>query len=100
MLTHEQINHLADEVLRAKLGSYGFDHADVVEDVDLDGAEAVQITAHFLPGAEPADGSSMLAAVTRLRATLRKQGEERFAFMRYDYPDDDVPGISADDFAQ
>lgn len=100
MLTHEQINHVADEVLRAKLGSYGFDHSDVADDVDFDGVDAVRITAHFRSGAELADGSLVIAAVTTLRTSLRQQGEERFAFVRYDYPDDDVPVLSADDFVQ
>ena len=100
MLTYDQINHVADEVFRAKLGSHGFDHSDVADDIDLDGIEAVRITAHFRPGAEPAGGALVFAAVTTLRATLRQRGEERFAFLRYDYPDDDVPGLSSDDFAQ
>ena len=99
MLTYDEIARVADDVLRANLGSLGFDRSEVSDDVDLDGEQAVRVTAHFKPGAGPADGKSALAALTSLRATLRQRGEERFPFLRYDYPDDDVPAASPEDFS-
>ena len=98
MLTDFEIRDVADEVLRAKLGPFGFERSDVAEDADVDGERAVQVIAHFRPGSKPADGVSALAALTELRAGLMRKGEGRFPFLRYAYPDDDMPFAEAEDF--
>ncbi|WP_375462740.1 hypothetical protein [uncultured Methylobacterium sp.] len=98
MLTTIEIRDLADEVLRAKLGPFGFERSDVADDVDIDGEQAVRVTAHFLPGSGPADAPSVMAALTELRARLKREGEARFPFVRYAYPDDDMPYADPEDF--
>lgn len=89
MLTNAQIADVADEILRATLGPLGFERSDVEDDVDHDGESAVQVTAHFRPGSQAADGKSALTALTMLRVKLLAADEERFPFLRYDYPDAD-----------
>lgn len=98
MLSHSEIVDIADEVLRATLGAHGFERSEVVDDIDSDGLRAVQVTARFKPGSQPAEGRAALAALTGLRATLRARGDERFPFLRYDYPDDELPGAEPEDF--
>jgi len=98
MLTHAEIAYIADEVFAATLGMHGFESADVADDADLDGSAAVRVTAHFKSGSEAPEGRAVMAALTGLQARLRAGGEERFAFVRYAYPDDDSPGAEPEDF--
>lgn len=96
-MTNAQIANFADDILRGMLGPFGFERADVEDDFDHDGESAVRVTAHFKPGSKAADGKSALAALTALRTELRAAGEERFPFLRYDYPDSDAPFSAYED---
>ena len=98
MLTHAQIAGVANEVLQATLGPHGFERAEVADDVDPEGVAAVRVLAHFRPGSQPADGRAVVAALSGLHAQLRALGEERFPFLRYAYPDDEIPGADPEDF--
>jgi hypothetical protein len=98
MLTNKEIKSIADDVLRATLGPSGFERSDATEDVDSDGEQALFITARFKHGVSAADGKVALAALKKLRATLQKHGEERFPYLRFDYPDDEIPSAPAEDF--
>jgi hypothetical protein len=98
MLANQAVKSIADEVLRATLGPSGFERSDVREDVDSDGEPALFITARFKHGVGATDGKAALAALTNLRAALQQHGEERFPFLRFDYPDDEIPSAAAEDF--
>ncbi|GJE60206.1 hypothetical protein [Methylobacterium trifolii] len=97
MLTLTEITETADEVLRAALGPYGFVQSEVVDDRDVDGEDAVRVTARFKPGSGPANGKAALEALTTLHDALRGKGEERFPFLRYDYADDEPLDQQSDD---
>lgn len=98
MLTHDEIARIADEVLRATLGPLGYERAYVTDALDVDGEPSIQVVAHFRRGVLPADGKSALDALTQLRTELHERGEERFPFLRYDYPDDEIPALSPEEF--
>ena len=98
MMTEREIRIIANEILQATLGTHGFDRADVADDLDADGIEAVRVTAHFKPGSQPADGRAALAALAGLHAKLLAKGETRIPYLRYDYPDDDDPSAQPEEF--
>lgn len=98
MLTHDAVASIANDVLGRTLGAFGFERVDVTDDIESDGDEALQVIAHFRTGSKPADGSSSLKALSQLRETLQHAGEARFPLLRYDYPDDEVPYATDEDF--
>jgi len=97
MLTKEEIRFIADDVLHATLGPSGFERSEAREDLDSDGVQALFITPRFKHGVGATDGKAALAALTRLRAALQQRGEERFPYLRFDYPDE-IPSTPAEDF--
>lgn len=98
LLANEAVRSIADDVLRATLGASGFERSDVREGVDSDGEPALFITARFKRGVGAADGKAAMSALTGLRAALQQHGEERFPFLRFDYPDDEIPTADPEDF--
>jgi hypothetical protein len=96
-MVESEIKSIADRVLQATLGPSGFEWADVREDFDPDGEPALLVTARFKSGFGAADGKAAIDALTQLRATLQQHGEHRFPFLRFDYPDDELPSTPAED---
>ena len=91
-MTRDEIHRITNEVLRETLGAHGFAHADVRPAPDHDGDPALYVTAHFKPQAGVTDGVASTRALSSLRQRLLDSGEERFPYIRYDYPDDEVLG--------
>jgi hypothetical protein len=98
MLTNQEITGIADEVLRATLGSSGFEHAQVMDDVDQDGELALMVTARFKAGAR-LDGEVVLNALSSLRDGLLARGEGRFPYLRFNVEGEE-PAVDADDFRE
>lgn len=89
-MTGDEIHRIANEVLRETLGPHGFAHAEVRPAPDFDGEPSLYVTAHFKPQAGVTNGEASTRALSSLRKRLLDQGEERFPYIRYDYPDDEV----------
>lgn len=89
-MTADDIHRITNEVLRETLGPHGFAHADVQAAPDFDGEPSLRVTAHFKPQAGITSGEASTRALSSLRQRLIENGEERFPYIRYDYPDDEV----------
>lgn len=96
-MTHVELDALVNEVLRDTLGPSGFDHADVQERVDHDGDKALLITAYFRPDADMTISRPSLKALGELRLRLLDRDEERFPYLGFSFPADEV--LSGDDLA-
>lgn len=91
-MTENEIRRVANEVLRETLGHHGFEQADVRPAPDHDGEPSLYVTAHFRPHSGVTDGATSTRALSTLRLRLLDLGEERFPYIRYDYPDDEILG--------
>lgn len=91
-MTEAEIRKVANEVLRETLGAHGFEQADVRPVPDFAGEPALYVTAHFKPQAGVTNGEASTRALSSLRRRLLDAGEERFPYIWYDYPDDEVLG--------
>lgn len=89
-MTENEIRNVANEVLREALGPHGFEHADVHPAANHDGEPSLFVTAHFRPRAGVTDGAASTRALSSLRLRLLDLGEDRFPYIRYEYPDDEV----------
>ena len=90
MLTGSEISAVVNDVLRKVLGPHGFERADVDPGVNFDGEPSLRVTAHFRLDAGVTDGAASTAALSELRHELAVRGEERFPYIRYDYPNDEI----------
>jgi hypothetical protein len=96
-MTEDEIHRIANEVLRETLGPHGFQSADIRPAPDFDGEPSLHVTAHFKPQAGVTNGEASTRALSTLRRRLLERGEERFPYIRYDYPDDEVLGDDPSD---
>lgn len=80
---------IIDAVLREKLGSYGFDHAEVKADVDHDGEPALFIDAVLKPNSQLVEGKIYSEAIGALSSALLRLGERRFPYLLLRHPDDE-----------
>ena len=96
MMTNEEIQLVADQVLQVSLGESGFDHAEVSAGEDHSGERAIFVTAHFREGAGITDGGASLNARVHLMNALQDKGENRFPYLRFSYADD-VPPLGEDE---
>ena len=96
-MTEQEIRQVANEVLRETLGPHGFESADVRPAPDFDGEPSLYVTAHFKPQAGVTSGEASTRALSVLRKRLLAEGEERFPYIRYDYPDDEELGDDPSD---
>ena len=91
-MTENEIRQLANEVLHETLGPHGFVSADIKPAPDYDGEPSLYVTAHFKAEAGITSGEASMLALSSLRRRLLDLGEERFPYIRYDYPDDEILG--------
>ncbi len=85
MTTEEDIRKIVSEVMQARFASRGLAGSDVVFDEDFDGDKIIRITAHF--NQRPEDSAeSLFDARDAIRARLIEAGDNRFVFVRRDYP--------------
>ncbi len=98
MLTHDEVMRIADTVLARTLGPIGFQAVTVGDGVDADGEDALFLVARFARGARSVDGKAGAAALSGLRAALQAKGEDRFPLLRLEFPDDEIPYATNEDF--
>ncbi len=94
-MTHADLDSLINEVLRDTLGPSGFARADIRNGVDHDGDQALFITAHFRPEADIAISRPSLKALGDLRVRLLERDEERFPYLDFAFPGDEL--LAGDD---
>ncbi len=82
-------------VLSERLAKNGYSDADVKFEEDFDGEEIIRVTVHL---SEPvADDDELYDSVGLIRKKLAQAGDDRFVFLRQDYPGaDDFDGEGED----
>ena len=79
-MTDQEISRIVSKVLRDRVPSAGFSHADVRSETDFDGGSVIRVTAHY--ECRPLDRPDILvSAVHDIRAALIPLGEDRFVFL-------------------
>lgn len=86
-MTRSEIETTVDRILRDHLGAIGFDGADVAFGRDHEGDESILITARFKRASDPSSSLPMLDVLGSLRRTLLDEGEDRFPYVEYAFPE-------------
>ena len=84
MTTEAAIREIVSEVLRERFAKVGLVDSDVDFEEDFDGDKIVRVTAHF--DRREDIGESLFDAADTIRARLIDEGDDRFVFVRRDYP--------------
>jgi hypothetical protein len=84
MTTEAAIREIVSEVLRERFAKVGLVDSDVDFEEDFDGDKIVRVTAHF--DRREDIGESLFDAADTIRARLINEGDDRFVFVRRDYP--------------
>lgn len=90
-MTATDIEAIVNRTLTEALGPFGFDRAEVRPYVDHAGDDALAIVAHFRPSDVPAVERPAVRAMGLLRSRLLANGEERFPYLSFSGPEDDLP---------
>jgi hypothetical protein len=85
MTTEASIREIVLDELRTRFANRGLVNADVVFDEDFDGDKIVRVTVHFSEPREQA-AESLFDAADAIRARLIEAGDDRFVFVRREYP--------------
>lgn len=91
MLDEAAVTAIANEVLSRELAGAGFASAKVEARPDHEGEDAVYVTITFRPDAPGTTGKTTTEAMVALMQALRAQGDDRFPYFVYNYPDDERP---------
>ena len=84
MTTEAAIREIVSEVLRERFANLGLVDSNVDFEEDFDGDKIVRVTAHF--DRREDIGESLFDAADTIRARLINEGDDRFVFVRRDYP--------------
>jgi hypothetical protein len=96
-----QIQAIAEKVLGATLGAFGFQRAEARSGIDHSDEPAVFVDAILAAGAPPIPGQVSMDARLALSDALLAAGEERFPYLRTRrLGDDDLPEEAAQDLAR
>ena len=78
-MTDDEIQGVATEILRERLGAFGFQAADAHSEIDFDGSPVIRVKARY------ADERAPTAAITQslndIRSALIHRGEQRFVLL-------------------
>jgi hypothetical protein len=86
----DEVKTIANEILRPRLGPFGFDGLEVETHKDHDGDDALFITARYRSGNEPPGGDVLLEVLGSLHERLRESGELRFPYLEHRFADEDA----------
>lgn len=85
------IQVVADRVLRAELGKFGYQRTEVRSGFDHSDDPAVYVDAVLGVGAPPFEATTLFEAHAALSRALLAEGEERFPYLRTRRLGDDLP---------
>lgn len=88
MLTVDQVQGIANDILTGTLKPVGFLRAEVSAGRDDIGEPAFFVRARFGPGAGPTPGKLSSKALSDLRSSLLEKGEDRFPYIEFSFADD------------
>ena len=85
MTSEAEIRNIVAEVMQSRFANRGLVGSDILFDEDFDGDKIIRVTAHF--DRRPKDtAKSLFDARDAIRARLIEAGDNRFVFVRRDYP--------------
>lgn len=85
MTTEADIRSIVSDVMQSRFASRGLVGSDILFDEDFDGDKIIRVIAHF--NRRPEDtAESLFDARDAIRARLIEAGDNRFVFVRRDYP--------------
>ena len=83
-MTDAEIRSVASEVLANKLGPMSFHQAVIAVEKDFDGEDVIRVTATL--DRPLADSDVLFEAASDIRQRMIEAGDDRFVFVRQDYP--------------
>jgi hypothetical protein len=86
----DEVKTIANEILRPRLGPFGFERLEVETHKDHDGDDALFITARYRSASETPGGDLLLEVLGSLHERLRESGELRFPYLEHRFPDEDA----------
>ncbi len=96
-MTVDEITTIADEILTRYLTASGYERVEVRPGYNQSDEPSLFVVAHMKPGSGVTGGKESNAANAALWLALREKGEERFPYLDFDYPDDEIFGDDDDD---
>ena len=88
MIQDSELRRIANDLLVRRTGAFGFESAEVVNEIDFDGAPIVVITAKYT--GDPISDYLLLQTVQdEIQTAVWDQGDDRFVFIRDRYPVDE-----------
>ncbi len=96
-MTVDEITTIADEILTRHLAASGYERVEVRPGYNQSDEPSLFVLAHMKPGSGVTGGKESNAANAALWLALREKGEERFPYLDFDYPDDEIFGDDEDD---
>ncbi len=91
MLTTDKITEIADKILRAKLGRFGYANVEVREGRDYDDQKALFLIAHMQKSGGLAPGDVMNETLAVLSDALLEENEDRFPYVSLKHEGDELP---------
>lgn len=86
-----EIRDIADRILRAELGRFGYERAEVHSGFDHSDEPAIFVDAILSADAPPLPGNAIIDAHFALSQALLAGGEDRFPYLRTKRLGDELP---------
>lgn len=90
MMREADVKALAGDIFAQTLEPSVLDRIEVAQGIDHDGDPAFYVTVHFKAGTGVDGATASSSAQTSLRRELLERGEERFPYLRYRFPGDQI----------
>ena len=87
MLNEKELKLLVAPILKRRLSRAGLEAFTIQSGEDHDGDPALFIVARFRPTAAEFDGASLLDSIREIREELRRRGDPRLPYVRYQTAD-------------
>jgi hypothetical protein len=88
-----QVKEVVTTVLRERFAENGYSSADVHFKQDFDGEEVILVTLHLSKPVTNVD--EIYDSVGAIRNRLQLEGDDRFVFIKQDFPSSTTPGAGA-----
>jgi hypothetical protein len=85
MSTDAEVRNIVSEVMHSRFAGRGLVSSDIAFDEDFDGDKIIRVTVRFNQRPE-GSAESLFDARDAIRARLIEAGDNRFVFVRRDYP--------------
>lgn len=91
----EKVATAVDDVLKARMGRFGYTRASIRPGEDHDGDPVLLIDAEYTYSKKPIDVRATVGLTSELRDALEKVGEHRFPHVRHHFDERQLTAKSA-----